>query len=297
LVINGDGTVTDTVTGLMWQRTTTTELSSWEGAIRYCEGLTLAEHDNWRLPNLRELRSIADYSRYNPSIDTTYFPDMVSSYYWSSTTRAYGTGSWAWYVGFYKGHDYGHYKSSHRYVRAVRGGQSRLLDHLIISSPRQGSTWEPGNDLPIRWDTAGLGGTVEISLSRQGGKTGTFETIATGEANDGVSTWTVSGAGSVNCALRIEPTNNPSLGTTQSLFTISEGGGGDCPDCSGDAPVVKDVEFKANTICECKGQTNLTIGPGVKIKKGATVIFKAPKVNVQNGFHAEDGSTVYIKQP
>ena len=100
---------------------------------------------------------------------------------------------------------------------------------MIISSPRQGSTWKLGNDLPIRWDTAALGGTVEISLSRQGGKTGTFETIATSEANDGVSTWTVSGAGSVNCALRIEPTSNPSLGTTQSLFTISEGGGGDLP--------------------------------------------------------------------
>ena len=82
---------------------------------------------------------------------------------------------------------------------------------------------------------------------------------------------------------------------TRMVVTTSPGG--DCPDCSGDAPVVKDVEFKANTICECKGQTNLTIGPGVKIKKGATVIFKAPKVNVQNGFHAEDGSTVYIKQP
>ena len=126
-VINGDGTVTDTVTGLMWQQTTPGK-KSWEGAIRYCEGLTLAEHDNWRLPHRRELRSIADYSRCGPAIDTDFFPNTLSSdYYWSSTTSAYSSYC-PWVVHFYYGYGSRYFKDSHSYsyVRAVRGGQSQL---------------------------------------------------------------------------------------------------------------------------------------------------------------------------
>ena len=123
LVINGDDTVTDTVTGLMWQQATDGE-RNWETAISYCEGLTLAGYDDWRLPNRRELRSVADYSRTDPAINTTYFPDTLSSYYWSSTTYDYDTDR-AWYVHFYVGGGNYYFKSDSYYARAVRGGQSR----------------------------------------------------------------------------------------------------------------------------------------------------------------------------
>ena len=100
---NGDGTVTDTDTGLLWQQTTGGSMA-WEAALTYCESLTLAGHTDWRLPNRKELRSIVDYTKYSPAIDTAYFPDTLSSDYWSSTTYA-DYSDYVWYVLFNHGND------------------------------------------------------------------------------------------------------------------------------------------------------------------------------------------------
>lgn len=50
LVDNGDGTVTDTKTGLMWQKADAGTMN-WETAIAYCKKLMLAGHSDWRLPS------------------------------------------------------------------------------------------------------------------------------------------------------------------------------------------------------------------------------------------------------
>jgi hypothetical protein len=116
---NGDGTVTHTSTGLMWQQATAPGFYTWEQALSYCENLTLAGHSDWRLPTIKELDSIVDLTRYNPAINTTYFPDTAGSPYWSSTTLVFGT-DYAWFMVF--GNDPvrgGHKPDSHR-VRAVR---------------------------------------------------------------------------------------------------------------------------------------------------------------------------------
>lgn len=118
---NGDGTVTDGNTGLMWQQGEAGSVK-WEDAISYCEGLSLAGYTDWRLPNIKELESITDDSLYNPAIDTNYFPDAHVSSYWSSTTSA-SNSSDAWYVYFSSG-SVGYYsKAGDNYVRCVRGGQ------------------------------------------------------------------------------------------------------------------------------------------------------------------------------
>ena len=87
---NGDGTVSDTTTGLMWQKATAPGTYTWQQALAYCENLVLPAggYSDWRLPDRNELQSLVDYSRYNPAINTTYFPNTVASYYWSSTTLA-----------------------------------------------------------------------------------------------------------------------------------------------------------------------------------------------------------------
>jgi hypothetical protein len=78
---------------------------------------------DWRIPSREELRSIVDYSRFAPAINTAYFPlTMVSSLYWASTTGAYGTYT-AWGVHFYYGAGPMANKDGSYYVRAVRGGQ------------------------------------------------------------------------------------------------------------------------------------------------------------------------------
>lgn len=222
LVINGDSTVTDTSTGLMWQQTNAESTMTWESAISYCEDLSLGGYTDWRLPNRKELRSIVDYNVYQPAIDTMYFPNtlwLAGTNYWSSSATA-GTADSSWSIYFAGGND-NFISKSHAYaVRAVRGGQVRLLGHLVISSPEQGSNWNTGSVMPIRWDTQGISGNVRISISRLGGKDGTFETVIESTENDGTYDWTVNVAASVNCALKIEPVSDASKGTTQGLFSI-----------------------------------------------------------------------------
>ena len=120
LVDNGDGTVTDTSTGLMWQQSTSnSDILPWTAALSYCENLTLAGYTDWRLPNIKELRTIVDTQTCNPAIDTEYFPDTMRSDYWSSTTREVSPSS-AWTIDFSYGEDFDNGKTEDQYVRAVR---------------------------------------------------------------------------------------------------------------------------------------------------------------------------------
>jgi len=118
---NGDGTVTDGNTGLMWQQGESGEMV-WEDAITCCEDLSLAGYPDWRLPNIKELESITDDSVSYLAIDTTFFPNAHASYYWSSTTNAFST-SYAWGVYFHYGGVGYLSKSRGFYVRCVRAGQ------------------------------------------------------------------------------------------------------------------------------------------------------------------------------
>jgi hypothetical protein len=122
MVDNKDGTVTDTKTGLIWQQAEAGLMTTWEDALTYCENLNLANHDDWRMPNINELGSLVDYSKDDPAIDTVAFPDAVSSDYWSSTTPA-ATSYDAWYVYFRNGYVGDYNEPGSLSVRAVRGGQ------------------------------------------------------------------------------------------------------------------------------------------------------------------------------
>ena len=117
------GVVTDNITGLQWQDDYSDnggdiKYAKWTDAIAYCEDLTLGDHSDWRLPNKKELLSIVDYRRHNPSIDTV-FTHTTSDFYWSSTAHASSTDS-AWFVSFYNGYTYNVNKSRGNYVRCVR---------------------------------------------------------------------------------------------------------------------------------------------------------------------------------
>ena len=123
---NGDGTVMDITTGLMWDKRETMPMT-WEKALACCENLDLAGYDDWRLPNIRELLSLVDDSRHEPSIGeplihTACFPGCRPSPYWSSTTHSLYPG-FAWYVEFDDGQVHGGGHKGRRYhVRPVRGG-------------------------------------------------------------------------------------------------------------------------------------------------------------------------------
>jgi hypothetical protein len=119
-VDNGDGTVTDKCTGLMWERAPATDGYYWRQAIDYCEGLTLGGHEDWRLPNLRELQSIADYGRYGPVLDPIFVTD--TEWYWSSSCFV-DSPNFAWSIDFLNGNVTAYEGETWRWlVRAVRSG-------------------------------------------------------------------------------------------------------------------------------------------------------------------------------
>ncbi len=123
-VDNGDGTITDNSTGLMWQKAAPENKINWKEALAYCEALKLGGHTDWRLPTIKELRSIVDYAKYHPAIDKIVFPNTQSSFYWSGTTNASSTDTdKAWSVNFNYGYDDDNNKSSDHHVRAVRSVQ------------------------------------------------------------------------------------------------------------------------------------------------------------------------------
>jgi hypothetical protein len=102
-VNNGDGTVTDLATALMWSQADSGTGLNWSNALAWVQARNAANHlgyHDWRLPNIKELQSLVDYTRSpattgTPAINTNYFtctgmtneagqPDYP--YYWSSTT-------------------------------------------------------------------------------------------------------------------------------------------------------------------------------------------------------------------
>ena len=114
--------VRDSKTNLEWQNQALnkTETKSWQKAIDYCEGLILDGKNDWRLPNINELLSLADYEIGIPAIVTT-LKDTTGDDkgYWSTTT--YWSESTAFYLLFNGGVTQVKSKSfDDFYVRCVR---------------------------------------------------------------------------------------------------------------------------------------------------------------------------------
>ena len=87
-------------------------------AIRYCEDLSFADYDDWRLPSVRELESLVDYGRSGPSMAPVF--EAFSDGYWSSTTVADSSED-AWIGFFDQGFFYLGFKTgADAFIRAVR---------------------------------------------------------------------------------------------------------------------------------------------------------------------------------
>jgi len=105
---NGDGTVTDAATGLMWAQEDSAEGMDWESALAWAATANEENYlgySDWRVPDVKELQSIVDYSGAYPAIDNDLF--MITdedSYFWSSTSACFSPEDpgyyYAWYVAF-----------------------------------------------------------------------------------------------------------------------------------------------------------------------------------------------------
>lgn len=99
-VDNGDGTINDQATGLTWMQTDSQQALGWQEALAYCQNLSWAGYDDWRLPNAKELHSIVDTTRAPDTSNTAAINSLFQStpitneagqpdygYYWTSTTH------------------------------------------------------------------------------------------------------------------------------------------------------------------------------------------------------------------
>ncbi len=133
---NGDGTVTDNRTGLMWKQcveglsnspacdTGSAATYTWQEALAQAQtvnGTGFAGYSDWRLPNRKELASLIERACYYPAINITRFPATPSNHFWHSSPD-YSTDGYVWSVSFYIGAIVGSdAKFNHNSVRLVRG--------------------------------------------------------------------------------------------------------------------------------------------------------------------------------
>jgi hypothetical protein len=130
---NGDGSVLDTGTNLVWQKcsrgqnndsscTGTATKTTWSLALLHCKNLAIGSR-TWRLPNANELRSLVNPSIYSssiPFISSTSFPSTVMDKYWTATTVSDSI-SLAFYVDFSSGGQDKQNKVTSAFVRCVSG--------------------------------------------------------------------------------------------------------------------------------------------------------------------------------
>ena len=174
-VDNGDGTVTDVTTGLVWEKLSNdgtvhdkdnlyTWANAFAGHVATLNGTTFAGHADWRLPNLRELQSIANYQNALPAVSPAFNNNCSSGCpvttcsctyngdYWSSTSEALSP-SHAWFVDFQDGLLATGGKTGTEPVRAVRGGSTSCP----LPRRRVGTAVGASSRVPARVRTATSG--------------------------------------------------------------------------------------------------------------------------------------------
>jgi murein DD-endopeptidase MepM/ murein hydrolase activator NlpD len=158
--INGQEVVIDHVTGLTWQRHDDGIKRTWTEAMDYCENLTLDGYSDWRLPQKKELQSIANYGSFGPAVDVAYFPypHVPADCYWSASTLAFLALS-AWKVCLWNSQVDMSIKSDHNYVRAVRGRPLEFC-HFIdngdgtVTDMTTGLMWQQTEAKAMTWEKA-----------------------------------------------------------------------------------------------------------------------------------------------
>lgn len=113
---NGDGTISDRATGLMWAKNDSGKGMNWEQALAWVVQMNREKHlghEDWRLPTAKELQSIVDYTRspdtsQSAAIDPMFKCSGITNEarqadypsYWTGTTHGSGAGRAAVYIAF-----------------------------------------------------------------------------------------------------------------------------------------------------------------------------------------------------
>lgn len=173
-VDNGDGTISDTVSSLMWMQDDSGVGMDWGEALATCESSTFAGYDDWRVPDAKELQGLVDYTRapdvtnsaaidpiFNSTPITNELGQTDYAYYWTSTTHFDGptNAGWAVYIAFGRGMGY----MNGRFMDVHGAGSQR-------SDPKTGIAPDPTTSRAPQGDTQRIdnmvrcvrGGDVQI---------------------------------------------------------------------------------------------------------------------------------------
>lgn len=163
-VVGVGETVMESLNGLVWERGYAEE-KTWFEAHDYCDTLTLAGYDDWRLPGYVEYTSIFDHSRVVPITDVVAFPGSDAYYYWISQPFALAAEDAGWNLNL----DYGNLVTMPldgvAHARCVRGGNMNPVDEdrypVFGDAPREwvldratGLEWQLDRQQDVTWEQA-----------------------------------------------------------------------------------------------------------------------------------------------
>ena len=171
---NGNGTVIDNVTGLIWEQDPSDTARGWDDAVAYCDGLSLGGSDDWRIPSLKELFSISDFGTGWPYIDTDYFylvearqdkdQQFWANHYEVDTdlaapNQAFGVNHMTGHIKAYPDGSDGNERAA-KYVRCVQGDEYGVNDSFengdgTITDQATGLMWaQEDSGEGVDWVTA-----------------------------------------------------------------------------------------------------------------------------------------------
>jgi hypothetical protein len=135
---NGDGTVTDRASQLVWQKGDSSNQAfgglqdslSWDNAFAYVREMNTAGYTgrrNWRLPNYFELLSVLDYSQFSSTLDPLMKASTRAGLHWSATSRDLHPTTHGWAVNCWNGYGTFFPKTDVYFVKAVLGGSGQAI--------------------------------------------------------------------------------------------------------------------------------------------------------------------------
>lgn len=278
---NGNGTVTDTSTGLMWKRCG--QGQSWTGST--CSGSgarytwvqasaltdTYVGYSDWRLPTIDELKSLI-VTGVSPTIDQAAFPNTYKDWYWSSTPYAPNPAD-AWVVLFNGASNADNGKGYAYYVRLVRSGQFFGTFGLVVSKAGTGLG-------TVSSSTGGLSCGVNCSLNLPSGTTPASITLtATPASGSTFAGWSNGCTGNTCLINRTSATDNYSVTATfnsQAPQTVNQtisftsvpalvAGGTGTLSANATSGLAVSFSSLTPTICSVSGRTIIGISKGICI--------------------------------
>ncbi len=157
---NGNGTVTDNVTELTWQKSHSEALLSWEEGLDYCDELDLAGKKDWRLPGPLEAMGIFDFSRQSPAQDTSVFDNAGEQFWLSAESAQNKDEAWRMILGGSGGMDArSQAKTNSYHARCVRGealAYGNFTDNgdLTVTDSGTRLMWERDGGVGKNWEAA-----------------------------------------------------------------------------------------------------------------------------------------------